>query len=160
MSQAVTTQAGARLALACPRKHETLPRSAGLGKWVGKAHTYITAVVRLPADRAPGLLKTLRKHGPNHVLLDGPSPSATGRTSPVAPAPRRERPGRHRSGKSIARLSPALPGRSHGLTGTSQPPHPPCCLSVVELDAVAHAVSHAHAGMRRGGVGRGPDGRV
>lgn len=38
---------------------------------MGTAHGYTTAVVRLLADRAPGLLKTLREHQPDYVLLDG-----------------------------------------------------------------------------------------
>jgi hypothetical protein len=34
-------------------------------------HAYVTTVTDLPAERAPGLPKTLREHDPGFVLLDG-----------------------------------------------------------------------------------------
>ena len=54
------------------RHHDTLARIAtAFGISVGIAHAYVTAVTGLLAEQAPGLLKTLRAHDPNFVLLDG-----------------------------------------------------------------------------------------
>ncbi|WP_406358097.1 transposase family protein [Streptomyces sp. NBC_00658] len=50
----------------------TLARIAvGFGISVGTAHAYVATVPGLLADRAPGLLKSLREHDPEFVLLDG-----------------------------------------------------------------------------------------
>ncbi len=45
--------------------------AAGFGIAVGTAHAYAKAVIDLLADRAPGLLRTLREADPDYVLLDG-----------------------------------------------------------------------------------------
>ncbi|GAA3594056.1 hypothetical protein GCM10022295_89370 [Streptomyces osmaniensis] len=41
------------------------------GSPFGTAHAYVTAVTALLAEQAPDLLKTLRAHDPDFVLLDG-----------------------------------------------------------------------------------------
>ena len=62
----------ALVALVYLRRHDTLTRIArAFGISVGTAHAYVTAVTGLLAEQAPGLLKTLRAHDPDFVLLDG-----------------------------------------------------------------------------------------
>ncbi|MFD5025091.1 transposase family protein [Streptomyces sp. NPDC058373] len=45
--------------------------AAGFGVSESAAHAYTSRVIDLLADRAPGLLKVLRKTNPDFVLLDG-----------------------------------------------------------------------------------------
>ncbi|MEV7518721.1 hypothetical protein AB0O03_27625 [Streptomyces diastaticus] len=63
--------------------HKVLKNNSG-----STAHAYTSAVIDLLAERAPGLLRTLREHGPEFVLLDGTSRSATGSATagPTTPA--------------------------------------------------------------------------
>lgn len=77
--------------------------AAGLGISVGTAHSYTTAVIDLLVARAPGLLKVLRKHESEYLLLDGTLAEQrlrgrrSGRLLVQASAPRRGRAGRDRS---------------------------------------------------------------
>lgn len=62
----------AMVALVYLREHTTLAKiAAGLGISESTAHACTAPVVGIPAARAPGLLKTLRGHDPDFVLLDG-----------------------------------------------------------------------------------------
>ncbi|MET7609405.1 transposase family protein [Streptomyces avermitilis] len=113
----------ALVALVYLRRHDTLARIArAFGVSVGTAHAYVTAVTGLLAEQAPGLLKTLRAHDPDFVLLDGTLAECDrigdGRTDYSS---KRKRHGVNVQvvtdpAGEILSLSPALPGRTHDLT--------------------------------------------
>lgn len=113
----------ALVALVYLRRHDTLARIArAFGISVGTAHAYVTAVTGLLAEQAPGLLKTLRVHDPDFVLLDG----TLAECDRVGDA-RADYSSKHKRhgvnvqvvtdpAGEILWLSPALPGRTHDLT--------------------------------------------
>jgi hypothetical protein len=78
--------------------------------------------VRLLADRAPGLLKTLREHDPDYVLLDGTLSECDRLGDGRADYSHKHR--RHGVNVQVVTdpegqllwISPALPGRAHDLT--------------------------------------------
>lgn len=113
----------ALVALVYLHRHDTLARIAtGFVISVGTAHGYVTGVAALLADRASGLLKTLREEDPDFVLLDGTrvecDRTGDGRADYST---KHRRHGVHfqvvtnPTGK-VLWISPALPGRTHGLT--------------------------------------------
>lgn len=105
------------------RRHDTLARTATAFRIsVGTAHADVTTVTGLLSDRAPGLLKTLRDHDPEFVLLDG-TPAECDRVGDS----RADYAAKHRrhcvnvqlitdpTGE-VLWISPALSGRTHDLT--------------------------------------------
>ncbi|PJE96977.1 IS5/IS1182 family transposase [Streptomyces carminius] len=105
------------------RRHDTLAQiAAGFGVSVGTAHAYVTTVVRHLADKAPGLLKTLRETDPEYALLDGTLAECDRVGDGRADYSSKHK--RHGVNVQVVTdpageilwLSPALPGRTHDLT--------------------------------------------
>ncbi|GAA2997796.1 hypothetical protein JCM13580A_42390 [Streptomyces drozdowiczii] len=86
------------------------------------AHAYVTAVTALLAEQSPGLLKTLRVHDPDFVLLDGTLAECDRVGDGKADYSAKHK--RHGVNVQVVTdpvgqimwLSPALPGRTHDLT--------------------------------------------
>ncbi|MEU1853876.1 transposase family protein [Streptomyces sp. NPDC019990] len=105
------------------RRYDIFTRLAsGFGISVGTAQACVTAVTALLAERAPGLLKTLREHDPEFVLLDGTLADCDRVGDSRADYSAEHR--RHGVNVQVVTdpagevlwISPALPGRTHDLT--------------------------------------------
>jgi hypothetical protein len=141
--------------------------AAGFGISESTAHAYTSAVVDLLAERAPGLLKTLRGHEPDVVLLDGTLAecdrfgdgraarrwSPTRRPAAVAPArPTGPRPPPDRRPHPPDHPDLRAPGRSHP-GGSCLPGRWP--LADRRHQTQAPAGTHPHREDRQPGPGRG-----